>query len=117
MTNSRYKLLKELGKGAYGIVFKAQCNFTGKRVAIKFIDLSNVNEAYLRVICREVKINVFLSSLKSNIFTPRLVDIYFPADTVEDDPKSVRGIYLVFEYYRQTLQKILCSPEYPLMKK
>lgn len=86
-------------------------------MAIKYIDLSQVNEAYLRVICREVKINVFLSSLKSNIFTPRLVDIYFPTEISEDDPKSVKGIYLVFEYYRQTLQKILCSPEYPLMKK
>lgn len=113
----RYTLLKRLGKGAYGEVTKAVCNQTGKKVAIKFMDFSNANEAMMRIVCREVKINIFLSSLSCNIFSPRLLDIFFPPGTNEEKPESVTGIYLVFSYYRQNLYDILKLPEYPLNMK
>jgi serine/threonine protein kinase len=85
----KYLLQKEIGKGAYGTVFKAIDNYSGKTVAIKYIDMEGGSESMMRVICREVKINIFLSSLKYNIYTPRLLDIYFPSKTDVDDPKTV----------------------------
>lgn len=110
----KYKFIRELGKGAYGVVYKALCNETGKKVAIKFIDLSRANETITRLICREVKINIFLSSVSYNIFTPKLLDIFFPPETNEEDPASVTGVYMVFKYYSQNLYKVLMSPEYPM---
>ena len=75
------------------------------------------NEALMRVICREIKVNIFFSNLKYNIFTPKLLDIYFPQETNFDDHKSVKGIYLVFTYYRQTLHHILRTKDFQLQKK
>lgn len=37
----KYKLLKVIGEGAFGLVFQATCNKSKKKVAIKYVDLSD----------------------------------------------------------------------------
>jgi len=39
-----YTLLKTIGRGSYGQVFKAKCNATGETVAIKFIKFNEKNK-------------------------------------------------------------------------
>jgi serine/threonine protein kinase len=89
-----------IGKGAYGTVFKATSNASGETVAIKYISLKKASDSLMRVVCREVKINSFLSENKNNIFTPELYDLFFTKETDINDPSTIRGIYIVSEYYR-----------------
>lgn len=69
-----YNLIKIIGNGNYGTVFKAKCIKTGQNVGIKFIEFEDGNEMLLRAICRELKINIFLSDTPNNVFTARLLD-------------------------------------------
>lgn len=78
MSTEKYELTKIIGEGAYGTVFKAICTKTKKPVAIKFINLKDVSYNALKLICREVKINQSLSSIKHNIFTPMLLEVFIP---------------------------------------
>jgi serine/threonine protein kinase len=67
-----YTLLKIVGKGQYGTVFKAKCNSTAESVAIKYIDFADENKEVLRAICREIKIMWSLSKLPNNGYTVML---------------------------------------------
>lgn len=105
-----YVLEKIVGSGAYGTVFKAKCCRDGKKVAIKFVNIDSENDELLKLICRELKINISLSLNKNNIFTPQLLDVYFPTGTDIKNPRSLKGIYFVFEYFGKNLNDLLkCS--------
>ena len=99
----KYRLLKVIGQGTYGKVFKATCEATGETVAVKFIDFRDHNQALLLAVCREIKINLFLARLKNNIFTAGLLDLYLPSDCSVNDPQSLHGLYMVSQYCPLTL--------------
>ena len=105
----KYKLLKVIGEGAFGLVFQATCDGSKKKVAIKYVDLSDSNKTILISVCKEVKINQHLSKLSSNIFTPRLLDAYMPLKDMEGEVDELNGIYMVFDYIRFTLRDALDS--------
>lgn len=102
-----YIFLKELGSGSYGQVFKARNNKTLKRVAIKYIDMSDTCESHLRLICREIKINIFLSRLEDNIFTVKLLDLFFPKGQGAEVGEKVQGVYMVIEYMKHTMDQMI----------
>ena len=56
----KYTLLKCIGKGQYGRVFKAIDRQSEQIVAIKYVSLKTECTAVLRAICREVKILINL---------------------------------------------------------
>ena len=58
-----YTLLKKVGDGTYGTVFKAN-NLNAETVAIKLIKIECMHDQHLRSICREVYILHKLSQAK-----------------------------------------------------
>lgn len=106
-----YTLEEQLGQGAYGTVFKGKCKTTGETVALKYINLEGKPTDYYLAICREVKIMIFLTSLKSNIYTLKLKDIIYQNGSNPSDPESIKGIYLVTEYVPFSLEQILTQFE------
>jgi len=67
-------------------VYKAKCKATGRNVAIKYIDFEVAadQQEFFVSLSREIKISIFLSQLKENIFTTKLIDIFFAADAQFD---------------------------------
>lgn len=96
-----------VGKGSYGKVFKAKCRNTGRKVAIKYIDFRNNETNLVLSICREFKISMFLSTRTQNLFTPKLLDVFYPKEANPEKIDSIKGIYLVSEYMRYTLDDAL----------
>ena len=111
--SARYTFVKCIGKGAYGRVFKAICTKKNTTVAIKYVKLSNCEtDPNLITTCRELKINIFLSSLNNNIFTVRLIDVFFMNDFNQNDAFSMKGIFMVYEYLQTNLERVLhCQEE------
>lgn len=48
------------------------------------------------------------------MYSPKLIDIVFPLDFNKQNPNSLRGVYLVQEYFDFTLEDILGNPEVEL---
>lgn len=92
-------------------MFLAKCNYSNVKVAIKYVDLTDANQALMRFMCREVKINQNLSAINNNVFTPKLLDLYMPQCDKESDQSQLTGIYMVFEYMPYTLLDVINSPQ------
>lgn len=95
----RYTLLKVVGKGQYGEVFKAKCNITNQEVAIKYIEFKNVSECFMRAICRELKVLSLLSKMENNVFTVKLLDVFFADNANLEDLKTIDRLYIVTDFY------------------
>ncbi|XP_022242809.1 MAP/microtubule affinity-regulating kinase 3-like isoform X2 [Limulus polyphemus] len=80
----RYRLLKTIGKGNFAKVKLAEHLPTGKEVAIKIIDKTQLNPSSLQKIYREVKIMKMLDH-------PNVVKLYQVIETE-------KTLYLVMEY-------------------
>jgi serine/threonine protein kinase len=50
---------------------------------------------------------IFLSGLENNIYTLKLLDVFFPKEADVAAPETIRGIYLVMPYFNYSLQKVL----------
>ncbi|ORE00148.1 CDK1 [Hepatospora eriocheir] len=90
---SEYKKVEKIGKGAYGIVYKAIHKETGKVVAIKKIKPSDNNEGIPATTIRET---IILKNLKHE----NIIGL----DEVLHDKDN---IYLVFEYIDSDLKKLI----------
>ncbi|KAL0233455.1 hypothetical protein PCE1_001970 [Barthelona sp. PCE] len=93
---SRFTRLTKLGEGAYGVVFKARDNETGKIVALKKIRLDMPEEGTPSTTIREISL---LRELSTH---PNVVPLL---DVVHTDDR----LYLVFEYVEQDLRKHIDS--------
>lgn len=82
-----YYLHKKIGKGAYGVVFKATHKFTNRTVAIKKIFNAFLNETDTKRTYREI---FFLQELRSHPNIITLLTIHRSA--------SFKDVYLIFEY-------------------
>ncbi|XP_076369165.1 MAP/microtubule affinity-regulating kinase 3-like isoform X2 [Tachypleus tridentatus] len=80
----RYRLLKTIGKGNFAKVKLAKHMPTGKEVAIKIIDKTQLNQSSLQKLYREVKIMKMLDH-------PNIVKLYQVIETE-------KTLYLVMEY-------------------
>jgi serine/threonine-protein kinase len=99
----RYRILDELGRGATGIVYKAQDPAIGRIIAIKTIRLSDFTDEAERDRLRE---RLFREAQSAGILShPNIVTIY---DIAEENGLA----YIFMEYVDgPPLEKILNSPE------
>lgn len=79
---SKYELLKVIGRGSYGCVSKAKCKNTGKFVAIKVFEKHTSSEYDTVKLVREIvlikKLNEIQGKLgltEENGFIPKLYDV------------------------------------------
>ena len=68
-----------MGTGSFGTVIMAKSLKTGKKVAIKLIKEFKSHYA-IRKVLREIRLLRKLSEIETNIFTVKILDIYFPKD-------------------------------------
>ncbi|KAL1436010.1 hypothetical protein MTO96_010767 [Rhipicephalus appendiculatus] len=91
---NNYVIMKKIGEGTYGVVYKAKCKVTDKIVAMKKIRLEGQKEGVPGTTMREVTLLRELTH--ENIV--RLVDVVMTAS---------KTIHLVFEYMTMDLRKHL----------
>lgn len=94
----KYQVIKSLGNGAYGSVFKALNTQTNKKYALKVIEVlgeqNRKTHKHLIMISRELYILYKLSTMKENTFTIKLVDV-FMNDEAYQDPTKLKKLFLV----------------------
>ncbi|UKK00538.2 protein kinase [Theileria orientalis] len=93
-----YKIIQKIGKGAYGIVWKALKKETNEIVALKKIFDAFRNSTDAQRTYREI---MFLQKLKKCPNIVKLMHVY-PAD-------NNRDVYLVFEYVETDLHAVIRS--------
>jgi serine/threonine protein kinase len=103
----RYKLSKQIGKGAYGAVYAATESFPGttlpsRRVAIKHIINAFVTPTDARRIYREIKVQAHFSPAHPNILP--LLEVIKPRDA-----PGFTHIYLVSELMETDLHRVVHS--------
>src|SRR5271166_1423716 len=99
----RYQVLGEIGRGAMGVVYRAQDPAIGRVIAIKTIRLSDLTDASERERLRE---RLFREAQSAGILShPNIVTIY---DIAEENGLA----YIFMEYVEgPPLEKILNSQE------
>jgi serine/threonine protein kinase len=80
---TRFNMLEKIGEGTYGMVYKAVCYNTGKRVAIKKIQIQYDDEGVPATALREIS----LLTEMNHINVVRLYEVY----------SSQTNLFLVFE--------------------
>ncbi len=98
--DSRYRDLKAVGKGSYGLVCCARDTLTNKRVAIKKIQSMSKHAVNAKHVLREIRLMRHLSG-HPNIIT--LQNIYVEHGNDE--------LYLVMDLMDSDLHKIIQSPQ------
>ncbi|EAX99031.1 CMGC family protein kinase [Trichomonas vaginalis G3] len=104
-TQGRYKFVKTLGRGAYGVVFAAIEKATGKEVAVKHVDRVFESPLDAKRCLREVKI---LSQLNHENIT-NLVDI-----SCLPDYENFKGLAIVMDLMDTDMCQIINSGQ-PLL--
>ena len=87
-----------MGKGAYGVVWKAQCRKTNKIVAIKKVFDAFQNKIDSQRTFREV---MYLSHLKGHPLIVNLKNVI--------KSKNRNDLYLVFEFMETDLSNVIMS--------
>ena len=95
----KYDITKRLGKGAYGIVWKAKSRRSGRVVAVKKIFDAFRNKTDAQRTFREI---VFLKEFRDHPNIIRLLNVH-RADNDKD-------LYLVFEFMNTDLQRAIQRP-------
>ena len=112
----RYEIIKKLGKGAYGIVWRAQDRTTGKLVALKKVFGAFQNDIDAQRTYREITI---LRQLRMHPFIVGLVgvhraenddDIYLAFECLDTDVHAViRAGILLDVHQRYIFWQLLCA--------
>jgi serine/threonine protein kinase len=108
-TIDQYKIIKIVGTGAYGKVYKAMHIPTNTIVALKSIKMQNDSSSLhmqLIMLAREMQILFKLSRQENNQFTVALLDAFVNKEA-EENFKELTKIYLVMEYYEFDMMKLL----------
>ena len=86
--NHGYKLIKKIGCGQFGEVYKAKCITTGEKYAIKLMKNPFKTQHVARQVYREIKLMRKLSEIETNLFTSKLVDIILPGCSFKSSEPS-----------------------------
>ncbi|GMT03928.1 hypothetical protein PENTCL1PPCAC_26102 [Pristionchus entomophagus] len=105
---SCYEILKKVGQGTFGEVFKARCRTTGRKVALKRILLENELDGFPITALREVKM---LQQLKHQHIT-ELLDIC--SSRSANSKKGIAKFYLVFTFCDHDLAGLLSNKKMQL---
>ncbi|SBT45578.1 mitogen-activated protein kinase 1 [Plasmodium ovale wallikeri] len=92
----KYEIIKKIGKGAYGIVFKGRCKKNKKIVAVKKIYGAFQNATDAQRTFREI---MFLHQLNGHDNIIKLMDVM--------KAKNDNDIYLVFNYMETDLHEVI----------
>ncbi|SBT72158.1 mitogen-activated protein kinase 1, putative [Plasmodium malariae] len=92
----KYDIIKRIGKGAYGIVFKGRCKKNKKIVAVKKIFGAFQNSTDAQRTYREI---MFLYQLNGHDNIIKLMDVM--------KAKNDNDIYLVFDYMETDLHEVI----------
>ncbi|MEO8103020.1 MAG: serine/threonine-protein kinase [Betaproteobacteria bacterium] len=98
----KYRVLRELGRGATGAVYLAEDSFNNRSVAIKVMFAEVLKDAQDGAMYRSMFLNE--ASLAGKIMHPHIVAIY---DAVVDEDMS----YIVMEYVEGGTLEKYCKPE------
>ncbi|MBL8511776.1 MAG: serine/threonine protein kinase, partial [Betaproteobacteria bacterium] len=101
-TIGKYRVIRELGKGATGAVYLAEDTFNNRNVAIKLMFPDALLDKEDGAIYRSMFLNE--ASLAGKIIHPHIVAIY---DAVVEDDMS----YIVMEYVEGGTLEKFCQPE------
>ena len=95
-----YMVVKEIGRGSYGVVWEATHLKSKERVAIKAVSIGKDPLKSKRLL-REIRV---LRSLSENSNVVKLLNVLVSDDTTR--------VYLVFEYAMTDLYQLQCSKVY-----
>lgn len=94
----KYELVRQLGRGAYGIVWLALDRLTKRRVALKKVVKAFYNQTDAQRTYREI---VILDELKQHSNIVKLINVIKAENNMD--------IYLVFEFMKSDLNKVIRS--------
>ena len=100
--SKKYEARNFKGAGSYGIVFKGRCLRTGKKVAIKYLQLKASKTSHLKKSLSEIQILKTLTSMPNNDLTTKLLDVFLP-----EGDAPINWAIIVMEYVRRDLRTIL----------
>uniref|UniRef100_A0AC35FV39 Protein kinase domain-containing protein n=1 Tax=Panagrolaimus sp. PS1159 TaxID=55785 RepID=A0AC35FV39_9BILA len=100
-----YEIIKAVGEGTYGKVFKAVHRATGELVALKKVRLENERDGFPITAVREIKILRQLDH--ENVV--RLLDVAIEGPKHDPDGPLIDSFYLVFEYMAHDLHGLIDS--------
>lgn len=115
----RYEIIKKVGKGAYGIVWRAKDRFTGKQVALKkvfgaFQNAIDAQRTYREVtILRQLRSHPFIVGLLAVHRSENDEDIYLVFEFMETDVHAViRAGILLDVHQRYIFWQLCCALKY-----
>ena len=101
--STRYIIQQVVGRGAFGYVMAAECNVTGKRVAIKKVKNATADRVGALRLLREIS---FLRHLRGH---PNVICVQ---DVIVRQHNSQVDVYLVTELMEADLEQIIKSSQY-----
>ena len=101
----KYRVIRELGRGATGAVYLAEDSFNNRNVAIKLMFHEMLQDKEDGALYKSMFLNE--ASLAGKIFHPHIVTIF---DAVVDDEMS----YIVMEFVDGSTLEKYCKPEHRL---
>jgi hypothetical protein len=101
--DAKYRLIKPIGSGAYGVVVAAEDTSSGARVAIKKVPAAFTDLTDAKRVLRELKLMRHLGAHDNLV---QLVDLI--------EPPSLAGfadVYIVSNLFETDLHRVLCSKQ------
>ena len=104
----KYKIVKILGEGSFGIVVEARKKRTKEKVAIKYISDYDSSEYGALKTVREIQILKKLTEIPENVYTVKILDLIEPTkEALEKSSLKGNGIFIVMEHMEIDLREFL----------